>query len=119
MVLKGVVEIDDYKTSELGSLMYRMIVKEAHSIDSELSEKVSEVLIDLEKSDALSLEDLSMKLESIDNHFWKDGSCNLNIKVLTDESEFVIDIGDKFKFRPSLENFFYLEEIFGKDIIDF
>ena len=119
LVLKGVVEIDDYKTSELGSLMYRMIVKEAHSIDSELSEKVSEVLIDLEKSDALSLEDLSMKLESIDNHFWKDGSCNLNIKVLTDESEFVIDIGDKFKFRPSLENFFYLEEIFGKDIIDF
>ena len=119
LVLKGIVEIDDYKTNELGSLMYRMIVKEAHSIDSELSEKVSEVLIDLEKSDVLSIEDFSMKLEAIDHNFWKDGSCNLNIKVLTDESEFVIDIGDQFKFKPSLENFFYLEEIFGKDVIDF
>ena len=118
LVLKGIVEIDDYKTNELGSLMYRMIVKEAHSIDSELSKKVSEVLINIEKSDALSIEDFSMKLESIDDNFWKDGSCKLNIKVITDESEFVIDIGDQFKFKPSIENFFSLEEIFGKDIID-
>ena len=83
LVLKGIVEVDDYRTNDLGSLMYRMRVKEIHTIDSELIKKTDGVLIDIEKSDAASLEDFSERLTSIDKDFWKEGSCNLNVKVMT------------------------------------
>ena len=54
--------------------MFRMRVKEIHTIDSELNKKIDEVLIDVEKSDAASLEDFSERLNSIDKDFWKEGS---------------------------------------------
>ena len=76
------------------------------------------VLIDVEKSDAASLEDFSERLNSIDKDFWKEGSCKLNVKVLNHTSEAIIDIGDDFKFSPTLENLFFLEDIFGKNIIE-
>ena len=41
----------------------------------------------------------------------------LNLKVQTNESEAIIELGDEYKFKPTLENLFYLEEIFGKDVI--
>jgi hypothetical protein len=42
----------------------------------------------------------------------------LNVKVSSDQSEAVVDIGDNFKFNPTLENLFYLEDIFGKNILE-
>ena len=118
LVLKGIVEVDDYRTNDLGSLMYRMRVKEIHTIDLELNKKIDRVLIDIEKSDATSLEDFSERLNSIDKDFWKEGSCMLSVKVIKNESEATIDLGDDFKFTPSLENLFFLEDIFGKNIIE-
>ena len=118
LVLKGIVEVDDYRTNDLGSLMYRMRVKEIHTIDSELIKKINEVLIDIEKSDAASLEDFSERLTSIDKDFWNEGSCNLNVKVIKNESEATIDLGDDYEFSPTLENLFSLEDIFGKNIIE-
>ena len=118
LVLKGIVEVDDYRTNDLGSLMYRMRVKEIHTIDSELIKKIDEVLIDIEKSDTASLEDFSERLTSIDKDFWKEGSCNLNVRVIKNGSEATIDIGDDYKFSPTLENLFFLEDIFGKNIIE-
>ena len=118
LVLKGIVEVDDYRTNDLGSLMYRMRVKEIHTIDSELIKKTDEVLIDIEESDAASLEDFSERLNSIDKDLWKEGSCKLNVKVIQNESEAIIDLGDDFKFSPTLENLFFLEDIFGKNIIE-
>ena len=115
--LKGSVEVDDYRSNDLGALMFRMRVKEVKSIDEELSKKTKEILIDTMKSDSITLDDFSEKLELIENNFWKEGTCGINLKVQTNESEAIIELGDEYKFKPTLENLFYLEEIFGKDVI--
>ena len=115
--LKGSVEVDDYRSNDLGALMFRMRVKEVKSIDEELSKKTKEILIDATKSDSITLDDFSEKLELIENIFWKEGTCGINLKVQTNESEAIIELGDEYKFKPTLENLFYLEEIFGKDVI--
>ena len=116
--LKGTIEVDDYRTSDLGSLMFRMRVKEINTIDFELNKKVKEIIIDIKNSNAVSITDFSEHLDSIDKDFWLDGSCRLNVRVTSEKSEAIIDIGDKFKFIPSLENLFLLEDIFGKNVIE-
>ena len=115
--LKGSVEVDDYRSNDLGALMFRMRVKEVKSIDEELSKKTKEILIDTMKSDSITLDDFSEKLELIENIFWKEGTCGINLKVQTNESEAIIELGDEYKFKPTLENLFYLEEIFGKGVV--
>ena len=116
--LRGTVEVDDYRTGDLGSLMFRMRVKEIHTINFVLNKKVKDVIIDINNSNANSLVKFSEYLETFDKDFWKDGSCRLNVRVISDQSEAIIDIGDKFKFTPSLESFFLLEDVFGKDIVE-
>jgi len=116
--LKGNVEVDDYRTNDLGSLMFRMRVKEVSAIDHELDKKVNEVLININNSEAFSLEEFSKILDSVDKSFWNNGSCRLNVKVSSESSEAIIDIGDNFKFNPTLENLFYLEDLFGKNILE-
>ena len=115
--LKGIIEVDDYKTNDIGALMFRMRVKEVQSIDDELVKKTNEILIDLQKSDILSLEKMAEKLELIDSEFWNDGACSINLKVQTDESEAIIKLGKEYNFNPTLENLFYLEDILGKNVI--
>jgi DNA polymerase-3 subunit alpha len=116
--LKGNVEVDDYRTNDLGSLMFRMRVKEVSAIDHELDKKVNEVLININNSEAFSLEEFSKILDSVDKNFWNNGTCRLNVKVSSENSEAIIDIGDNFKFNPTLENLFYLEDLFGKNILE-
>ncbi len=116
--LKGTVEVDDYRTNDLGSLMFRMRVKEISLLDTELDKKVSEVLINIVDSQAISLQEFSRLLDTIDKSFWENGNCRLNVKVSSDQSEAIVDIGDNFKFNPTLENLFYLEDIFGKNILE-
>jgi len=116
--LKGNVEVDDYRTNDLGSLMFRMRVKEVSAIDHELDKKVNEVLININSSEAFSLEEFSKILDSVDKSFWNNGSCRLNVRVSSESSEAIIDIGDNFKFNPTLENLFYLEDLFGKNILE-
>ena len=116
--LKGTVEVDDYRTNDLGSLMFRMRVKEISLLDNELDKKVSEVLINIVDSQAISLQEFSRLLDTIDKSFWENGNCRLNVKVSSNKSEAIVDIGDNFKFNPTLENLFYLEDIFGKNILE-
>ena len=118
LCLKGNVEVDDYRTNDLGSLMFRMRVKEISSLDSELINKIEEVIIDANRSEAISLNDISDRLLSIDKDFWLNGSCKLNVKVMSNSSEAIIDLGDDFKFNPTLENLFFIEDIFGKNILE-
>tara|TARA_B100000965_G_scaffold263540_1_gene222458 strand:- start:878 stop:4315 length:3438 start_codon:yes stop_codon:yes gene_type:complete len=115
--LKGIIEVDDYKTNDIGALMFRMRVKEVESIDNELIKKTNKILIDAEKSDLLSLDEISEKLELIDEEFWRNGECSINLKVQTKESEAIIELGKEYSFDPTLENLFYLEDIFGKNVI--
>ncbi len=116
--LKGNIEVDDYKTNDIGALMFRMRVREAENIDNELIKKIEEATVDIEKSSAVSLEDFSNKLEKIDKEFWLDGSCKLNVRVNTGLSEAIIDLGENFKFSPSIKNLFILEDIFGKNVLE-
>ena len=116
--LKGTIEVDDYRTNDLGSLMFRMRVKEVCQIDNELNKKLKEVVINLDNSQIFSIEEFSKILDTVDRSFWENGNCRLNVKVRTDKSEAIIDIGENFKFNPTLENLFYLEDIFGKNILE-
>src|SRR6056300_1627262 len=118
LVVKGLVEIDDYRSKELGDAMFRMRVKEVHSLDSELSKKVNNVVINLKKSDLFSLEEFSEKLEKLNKDLWKSTGCNLNVRVITNDSEAIIDMGDKFKFEPTLSNLSLLDETFGKNALE-
>ena len=97
--------------------MFRMRVKEVESIDNELIKKTNKILIDAEKSDLLSLDEIAEKLELIDEEFWRNGECSINLKVQTKESEAIIELGKEYSFDPTLENLFYLEDIFGKNVI--
>ncbi len=116
--LKGTIEVDDYRTNDLGSLMFRMRVKEVCQIDNELNKKLKEIVINLDNSQIFSIEEFSKILDTVDRSFWENGNCRLNVKVTTDKSEAIIDIGESFKFNPTLENLFYLEDIFGKNILE-
>ncbi len=116
--LKGTVELDNYRTGDLGTLMFRMRVREVLTIDSELNKKVKEIIIDINNSKINSLQKFAESLDIIDKDFWENGSCRLNVRVTSDQSQAIVDIGDEFKFTPSLESFFKLEEVFGKDILE-
>ena len=116
--LKGTVEVDGYRTGDLGGLMFRMRVKEILTVDSELDKRIKEITIDINNSKAISLNKFSEYLDAFNKDFWTDGSCRLNVRVTSDKSEAIIDIGDQYKFKPSLENFFILEDVFGKNIIE-
>ena len=118
LVLKGAVEIDDFRSKDLGDAMYRMRVKEVHTLDSELPKKVLKIIVNIEKSELLSLDKFSEKLDEIDASFWKEGLCQLHIRVSTDESEAIINIGDNFKFLPTLSNISYLKELFGSEALE-
>ncbi len=116
--LKGTVELDNYRTGDLGTLMFRMRVREVLTIDSELNKKVKEIIIDINNSKINSLQKFAESLDIFDKDFWENGSCRLNVRVTSDQSQAIVDIGDEFKFKPSLESFFKLEEVFGKDILE-
>ena len=118
LIVKGVVEIDDYRSKELGDAMFRMRVKEVHSLDAELSKKVKDVVINLEESELISLDELSDKLEKVKREFWTTSGCNLFVKVITKDSEAIIDIGEKFRFEPTIENLNFLDDIFGKNALE-
>ena len=118
LIVKGVVEIDDYRSKELGDAMFRMRVKEVHSLDSELSKKVKDVVINLEESELISLDEFSDKLEKVKREFWQTSGCNLFVKVITNDSEAIIDIGEKFRFEPTIENLNFLDDIFGKNALE-
>ena len=113
LVLKGAIEVDDYKSKEMGDSMFRMRVKEVHSLDIELNRKIKEVTLDIDESNLISLEEFSDKLEKISDFFWKEGTCQLQVKVKANASEAIIEAGKKFKFQPTLENLNYLDDIFG------
>ena len=116
--LKGTVELDNYRTGDLGTLMFRMRVREVLTIDSELNKKVKEIIIDINNSKINSLQKFAESLDIFDKDFWENGTCRLNVRVTSDQSQAIVDIGDEFKFTPSLESFFKLEEVFGKDILE-
>ena len=120
LVLKGVIEIDDYRSKEMGISSFRMRVKDIKLLDEELSKKLKKIEIDLSSSKIRSLDELSEIISSIDDDFWINAlGCKINIKVITDESEAIIELGNKYNFVPDLDKLSKLIDIFGIDSLNF
>ena len=120
LVLKGSIELDDYRSKEIGISSYRMRVKEVKEVDDELAKKLKSLVIDLPLSKVSSLEQLSQVISEIDKDFWiNSAGCKINIKVISKDSEAIIELGDKYNFLPSLKKISYLIDIFGIDAINF
>ena len=45
LVLKGAIEIDDYRSKESGNTMFRMRIPEVKNIENELLDKVDTIII--------------------------------------------------------------------------
>ncbi|MDC0588057.1 hypothetical protein OAO80_02240, partial [Gammaproteobacteria bacterium] len=80
--------------------------------------KLKILTIDLPKSKIDSLEDVSKIIYDIDTDFWEESSgCKINIKVISDSSEAIIELGDSFNFLADLQKVSKLIDIFGSDAI--
>ena len=44
-------------------------------------------------------------------------SCKIHIKILHEDSEAIIELGDEFKLMPSSENIKILKDMFGDEAI--
>jgi len=118
LVIKGSIELDDYRSKEMGVSSFRMRVKEVKGIDSELQNKLKTLTIDLTKSKIDSLENLSKSIYGIDSDFWEEASgCKINIKVISNNSEAIIELGNSFNFLPDLQKVNKIIDIFGADAI--
>lgn len=120
LVLKGSIELDDYRSKEIGISSYRMRVKEVKEVDDELAKKLKSLVIDLPISKVSSLDQLSQVISEINKDFWiNSAGCKINIKVISKDSEAIIELGDKYNFLPSLKKISYLIDIFGIEAINF
>ena len=117
LVLKGSIEIDDYRSKELGDTMFRMRLKEVNLVEDELISKVNSLIINAENNSEESLEKLTDNLSKVPNEIWGSGSCSIKLKVFNKESEAIIELGEEYLLRPSQENLNILRGIFGNDSI--
>ena len=70
------------------------------------------------EGDNLPIDEFSKKLEKVKREFWTKSGCNLHVKVITNGSEAIIDIGERFRFEPTIDNLNFLDDIFGKNAIE-
>tara|TARA_B100000768_G_scaffold29638_1_gene28068 strand:+ start:9292 stop:12735 length:3444 start_codon:yes stop_codon:yes gene_type:complete len=117
LVLKGTIEIDDYRSKELGDTMFRMRLKEVNLVEDELILKVNSLIINAENNSEKSLEKLTNNLSKVPKEIWGSGRCSIKLKVFNKESEAIIELGEEYLLRPSQENLNILRDIFGSDSI--
>ena len=118
IIIKGLVEIDDYRSKEVGNAMYRMRVKDIEELDDALKKNIKKIVIEMKNSNVLTLNEMSEKIDQIEKDFWIDGNCKINIKVNANNSEALIELGQSYLFKPTLANLNFLEDIFGKESIE-
>ena len=58
-----------------------------------------------------------LDLEKIPQEVWGSGSSSIKLKVFNNESEAIIELGDNYLLKPSLENLNLLRDIFGTSSI--
>ena len=117
LVLKGAIEIDDYRSKEFGETMFRMRLKEVRMIEDELSSRINSIIIKPENNSEESLEKLTSNLSKVPNEIWGSGNCSIKLKVFNAESEAIIELGEEYLLKPSQENLNLLRGIFGSDSI--
>ena len=117
LVLKGAIEIDDYRTKELGDTMFRMRLKEVNLIEDELSSRINSIVINPENNSEESLAKLTNNLSKVPNEVWGSGNCSIKLKVFNKESEAIVELGEEYLLKPSQENLNLLRGIFGSNSI--
>jgi ribosome biogenesis protein Nip4 len=90
-----------------------MRVKEVKTIENELIEKIDCITIQADNESKKSLEKLNHDLAKIPSNIWGSGKTSIKLKVFSDGSEAIIELGKDYLLEPSLENLNLLRNIFG------
>jgi DNA polymerase-3 subunit alpha len=117
LIFAGSVEIDDYKSKELNRRMYKMKVGSVTSLESQMSQGNKSIMIDARSLSNDSVQTHMTSLKNLNGDFWKHGNCKIQLKILHEDSEAIIELGDNFKLMPSSENIKILKDIFGDEAI--
>jgi DNA polymerase-3 subunit alpha len=117
LIFAGSVEIDDYKSKELNRRMYKMKVGAVTSLESQMSQGNKSIMIDARKLPNDSIQSNMTSLKNLNGDFWKHGNCKIHLKILHEDSEAIIELGDEFKLMPSSENIKILKDMFGDEAI--
>ena len=117
LIFAGAIEIDDYKSKELNRKMYKMKVGSVTSLESQMSQGNNFIMIDARNLPNDFIQSNMTNLKNLNGDFWKHGSCKIHIKILHEDSEAIIELGDEFKLLPSSENIKILKDMFGDEAI--
>ena len=112
----GSIEVDDYRSRETNSTMYRMRVKNINAVESDLVDSKKDLLIICDTANGDSLQEIKLKLNKIDSDFWG-GESKVKLKILKDNAEALISLNDNFMIDLSSENLDNLRSIFGDNKI--
>ena len=112
----GSVEVDDYRSRETNSTMYRMRVKSINAVESDLVDSKKDLLIICDTLSGDSLQEIKVKLNKIDPDFWG-GESKVKLKILKDSTEALISLNDNFMIDLNSENLDNLRSIFGDNKI--
>ena len=112
----GSVEVDDYKSRETDSTMYRMRVKNINAVESDLVDSKKDLLIICDTLNGDSLQEIKLKLNKIDSDFWG-GESKVKLKILKDSTEALISLNENFMIDLNSENLDNLRSIFGESKI--
>ena len=112
----GSVEVDDYRSRETNSTMYRMRVRNINAVESDLVDSKKDLLIICDTVSGDSLQEIKLKLNKIDPDFWG-GESKVKLKILKDSTEALISLNDNFMIDLNSENLDNLRSIFGDNKI--
>ena len=112
----GSVEVDDYRSRETNSTMYRMRVKSINAVEGDLVDSKKDLLIICDTFNGDSLQEIKLKLNKIDSDFWG-GESKVKLKILKNSTEVLISLNDNFMIDLNSENLDNLRSIFGDDKI--
>ena len=60
---------------------------------------------------------MTQNLEKIPQEVWGSGISSIKLKVFNNDSEAIIELGENYLLKPSLENLNLLRDIFGTSSI--
>ena len=117
LIFAGSIEVDDYKSKELSRRMYKMKVGAVASLESQMNQGNKSILIDARNLSNEFIQSNMTSLKNLNGDFWKHGNCKIHLKILHENSEAIIELGDEFKLLPSPENIKLLKDMFGDEAI--
>ncbi len=94
-----------------------MKVGSVTSLESQMSKGNKSIMIDARNLPSDSIQSNMANLKNLNGDFWKHGNCKIHLKILHENSEAIIELGDEFKLMPSTENIKILKDMFGDEAI--